>query len=92
MNPELKYRCLITVEAEVDPQLPGRVIDLIAVRGSLPEWFSVRKRGLDTLRVSLEVLDIDQDAAALFIRKILKIPTVLDASCTWLGKRDQLAP
>jgi hypothetical protein len=91
MNPELKLRCLVTVEAEADPQLPGRILDLVTVRGCLPEWFSVRKRGPDTLRVSLELISLDDDEAGLLARKILKIPTVLEVARTWLGKRDQLA-
>ena len=91
MNPELKFRCLVTVEAEVDPQLPGRVLDLITVRGVLPDWFSVRKRGRDAIRVSLEMTDLDDHAATLLTRKILKIPSVIDVTCAWLGQRDQIA-
>lgn len=91
MNPELKFRCLVTVEAEADPQLPGRILDLLTVRGCLPDWFSVRKRGSDMIRVSLELSDLDQQAASLLVRKILKIPSAMDVSHTWLGQRDQLA-
>jgi hypothetical protein len=91
MNPELKFRCLVTVEAEVDPQLPGRILDLLTVRGCLPEWFSVRKRAPDSIRVSLELIDVDDQAAELLARKILKLPTVLDVTRTWLKQRDQLA-
>ena len=91
MNPELKFRCLITVEAEVDPQLPGRILDLVTVRGCLPEWFSVRKRRPETIRVSLELLELDEYDANLLTQKILKMPTVLDVERTWLGQRDQIA-
>lgn len=91
MNPEPKFRCLITVEAEADPQLPGRILDLVTVRGCLPEWFSVRKRAAGALRVSLELLGLDDDERELLRRKILKIPTVLEVGCAWLGQRDQIA-
>ena len=91
MNPELKFRCLVTIEAESDPQLPGRILDLVAVRGVLPDWFSVRRRGADRIRVSLELGDLDEPAAGLLADRILKIPTVLDVERTWLGQRAQLA-
>ena len=91
MNPELKYRCLVTVEAEADPQLPGRILDLLAVRNHPPDWFSVRRRDAATIRICVELADTDEDASTLLARRILRIPSVLEVSRAWLGKRDQVA-
>jgi hypothetical protein len=91
MNPHLKFRCLLTVEAEADPQVPARILDLFTVRNQLPDWFSVRKHGTDAIRVTIELCGAEDEETELLARKILKIPTVLDVTRTWLGQRDQIA-
>jgi hypothetical protein len=85
------HRCLVTVEAEADPQLPGRILDLLAVKNRLPDWFSVRWLDASTIRVSVELGGDDEEATSFFAKRILKMPTVLAVTRTWLRQRDQLA-
>ena len=83
MRPELPTRCLLTVEAEADPQLPRRVLDVFALRAQLPASFTMRTLDEDRLEIQIELIDIDEAAAALLRERILKIPTVIGAWRTW---------
>jgi hypothetical protein len=85
MRPELPTRCLLSIEAEADPQLPRRVLDVFAVRSQLPASFAMRMREDERIEIEIEVLDIDETSAALLRERVLKIPTVIGAWRTWRG-------
>lgn len=92
MQPTTDYpftRCLFTVEAEDDPQLPSRILGLFTQRGHLPEGFSSRKSREGLLRVTVEISTLDDPICQLLARKMLNIPTVLDVS---LSRLRQCAP
>ena len=92
MNSVLPSRCFLAVEAENDPALAGRILHLLTVRGNVPEWFSVRKRHPQALRIAIELAGLDEPGAGLLAAKIRNLPTVLDVSRYWLHPRDQLKP
>lgn len=87
MNPLTSPRCFLTVEAENDHTVSARILQLLTVRGDIPEWFGVRKHRDETLRVTVELNGIAEEAAVLLGRKLRNIPTVLDVSVSWLATR-----
>jgi hypothetical protein len=83
MRPELPTRCLVTVEAEADPQLPRRILDVFAVRSQLPTSFAMRVLDEERIEIQIELIDVDEPTAAILRERILKIPTVIGAWRTW---------
>ncbi len=83
MRPELPTRCLLTVEAEADPQLPRRILDVFAVRSQLPASFAMRCCAEDRLEIEIGLLDVDEAFVDVVRQRILKIPTVIGAWRTW---------
>ena len=83
MRPELPTRCLLTVEAEADPQLPRRILDVFAVRSQLPAAFAMRCCAEDRLEIEIDLLDVDEAFVDVVRQRILKIPTVIGAWRTW---------
>lgn len=73
-------RCLFTIDADADPQLPCRILGLFTQRGHLPEWFSARRTRGAGLRVTVELSNLDDPICELLAKKMLSIPTVLDVS------------
>ena len=92
MNDSLQTRCFFSIDAESDPATASRILQLLTVRGELPDWFSVRKRGADALRIAIEFTGMDETAAHFLAEKIGKLPAVLDVSRSWLSQRDAVKP
>lgn len=78
----------LVIEADVDPQLPGRVLDRFADRGLLPRRFAVESRD-EGLSLTLEFVG-DPDWARYLSRKLLNVATVRSVDLSF--RRAALAP
>lgn len=87
-----KFRCLLTVNAEDDPQVPSRILGIVTQRGQTPEWFSFRRVSNDETRVVVELSNHDDHASDMLAKKIRSIPTVLDVARSWLRQNHEVTP
>ncbi len=80
MSPaEFRYSTRFTVTGEADPQLPARVIGLIATLNVLPLDFRCQQAGHDRCRISMLVDGGDETFRRRIASQLLRIPTVISA-------------
>ncbi len=84
-------RCLLTIEAEADPELPGRILAVFAQRNLLPAWFSLRHRGEDGLLIAVELVDWSGEDCDRCVHRILKIPTVIEVGRRWISRGEEVS-
>ena len=78
----------LVVQADFDPQLPGRVLDRFAVVNALPSSFLARSFDETSLRLELE-FTAETDAARLLSRRLLNLPSVRTVELSF--RRERLA-
>lgn len=69
-------RCRFQIEAEEDPQVVVRVLQLVAVRNDLPDKFSFT-RSRERIRMTMDVLCRDAAASRLLECRIQGIPPII---------------
>ena len=91
MTPDAS-RGLLTIHAERDAGVSGRVLGLVGISGQVPTWFSARHVGDDSLKIVIEVTVASADHLGLLGRKLLNIPSVLSVDVDLLGSGRELRP
>ena len=88
MSPaKFRFSTRFTVNGEADPQLPARVIGLIATLNTLPLDFRCQQIGHDRCRISMLVDGGDESFRRRIATQLLKIPTVISACAELHAKR-----
>ena len=79
------FTARLTIAADLDPQLPGRVLDRFAERGELPLRFSSQVDASEALRIEVE-FDAATACARLLARRLQNLPTVRSVALTFHHK------
>ena len=69
---------MLIIEADFDPSLPSRILDLFAAQNRLPTKFNFDASNAD-LRVRVDVGDLPAPTAAVLVARIRRIPGVRSA-------------
>ena len=77
--PAFRYTTRFTITAEADPQLPARVLGLIACLNQLPQSFHCLATGNGLCQISMQVAGGDQRFLRRIVTQINKIPSVIQA-------------
>lgn len=90
-RPSDTLRCFFVVDAENDATVAARLLQVFTVRGENPEWFSLRKLDGERLRISIDLDGLDETQAHQISNTMLRIPAVIDVTCSSLISGDALA-
>lgn len=85
MSHPSEYTVRLSLEADFDPQLPGRVLDRFAALGTLPQRFAAYAQTQELVRIEVEWIAHEADTPRRLAQRLMSIPTVRGVDLVFRG-------